>query len=146
MDVLILDKKGYFSGYIFLVIIMLILICVMGVQYGTSKEKYTELLTWDNKDFHNNTLKYNSDNSISPIVNIVYRAVDFIGYTTFEIARVGMEWGIKHQIPARKTLIAITWIIILFAAYPIIKIVILFTILFKEYLIRRKEKRLRKDV
>ena len=141
-----MNKKGFMSslanmplGFIGLFILILILVALIPIQEGTVEiNEITQKLYWDELN-GTQLFKQGSDNII---VNVVYKFVDFIGYASFEVARVAVIWGSKNIDVSAKVLIMVVIFSLLAPIFLVLfKFTIIVVILIKEVIQSKMEKK-----
>jgi hypothetical protein len=136
-----MNKKGIGSyGLIFLFILVIILTMTLAIQKGTEQDKIIAALNWDNLSAHNI-----QSSDANPIVKVVYKFIDFIGYSAFEVSKAGVNFSVEHQIPAKSMIWLVLIVLFLMAAVPLIQLIVLIVIFIKELIISRKEKKAKEE-
>lgn len=142
-----MNKKGQFSNFVFgmvgLFVLILILTSLMAVKYSEGNiDKNKIYNTLDNTSINvMNDLKVNESNGV--IINVVYSFINFILYSSFEVTKAAVGYGIDN--PEFINPNTLLWIVIISLCIPIVwygflMITSLFLII-KEWHLNRKEKK-----
>ena len=141
-----MNKKGFgfVSNFVFGFIGLLILLLILASLIGMDNENLNKELviqTIDNSS-SNALLNFQINESNGPVINVLYSACSFIIYSSFEVAKAGISYGVEHpEVINPKTLLII---IIISLSLPIIWYAFLiFTSIFliiKEAYLNRKHK------
>jgi len=110
---------------------------------------YTEIIY----EFNNSVNIDISNMKNARIQNIIYKFVDFIGYTAFEVAKFGIELGFEHPefnyYQVGKIIIIIIWLVVISliaalssAFIPIIALIYITYKWIRDFIRKRKEKKL----
>lgn len=152
-----MNKKGsYGFGLLVTVfIIVIVAITLAGLQNGadlSSVDKTMETLNWSvigNTTMASiNKAAMNTDNDISKsVIMIVSKAIDFIGYSIFEVAKLALVLVKENpNLINYKILLAVVFISLLAPAiYPVFIIVVSLILIIKEAILNKREKRKLKE-
>ena len=140
-----MDKRGigdlanFPLGLIGLGILILVLVVLIPIQEGVvDLENITSRLYWDQLN-STQIFRQGSDNII---IDVLYRFMDFIGYTAFEVTRVAVEWGSKNIDVSAEILIMVVVISLLAPiVFIVFKLIIVIVILIKEVIQSKMEKK-----
>lgn len=139
-----MNKRGYLTNFIFgfigLFVLILVITALLSVKKG-GMEKDRIIGTFDNTN-QKTIASFNISKDNSPITNVIYSFVGFVIYSSFEIAKLAITYGVDN--PDVINPITLFWLVILSLILPImfvlIKVVIIVWILVKDYIQSRKEK------
>jgi hypothetical protein len=149
-----MDKKG-FTSPLLLMVLLIVIVCLIPVKYGdVSLQDTINVLnkTESNLASTFQNPSYSSDNEATNIIiQVVYKYIDFIAYSSFELAKLAIIWG--DQYLGAQGVWIIFWLIMLSLSAPVVvvlvKLIIIFSILIYDIIKGRKEKkelkRLRKE-
>jgi len=140
-----MNKKGYLSSFIFgmfgLFVLILILVTLLPVKY--SDMEINESVNALEKTQASMLTRFALNESQSPVIKVTYKFVDFIVYSGFEIAKLGVVWGNENL--GATAVHLILWLIVLSMLVPVVvglfKILIVVAILVYDFFIVRKEKK-----
>ena len=85
---------GSLSGLVGLFILVLILATLMPVKYGDIDINQSLDILKNTQG--NITLKFQVNETQTPVVKVVYKFVDFVIYSSFEVAELGIILGNEH--------------------------------------------------
>ncbi|MFO7881182.1 MAG: hypothetical protein R6U52_01425 [Kosmotogaceae bacterium] len=128
------------GGFLILAVILFVVVCMFTGQafYEQNKDNetfgiynFTGALNWNYTlsekamtELQNQTVLNFANNSQDRVTNIIHKTVDWLGYTMFEIAKWGIEFGYTHPENDYKSIIHFIrisiYIIIAFLAIPAI--------------------------
>ncbi len=142
-----MNKKGFIGGFFSLFLFVIVLVSLIPIQERVmTKEEAINNLDWNNLTTHSELTK-ETNNSFS---NIIFKVIDAAGYTAFETAKIGIEWGVDNLHIKATTIL---WLLMASLLAPIlfslIKLSIIVFIFIKDLIESKKEKkeieRLRED-
>lgn len=140
-----MNKKGYITSFIFgligLFVLLLSAVALMGIQNGAETTDTITLLT---QVQGNLTEQFTPNIEDQVVVRIVYSFAGFITYSSIEISKLAIEYGVAN--PDWVNPITLVWIVMLSLLAPIVivlvKLLIIIFLLIKEYIQNKKEKKL----
>lgn len=132
---------GSLSGLVGLFILVLILATLMPVKYGDIDINQSLDILKNTQG--NITLKFQVNETQTPVVKVVYKFVDFVIYSSFEVAELGIILGNEHL--GTRGIYLLFWLVILSLLAPIalilVKFIVIAFILVCEIIQSRKEKK-----
>lgn len=141
-----MNKKGYFGNFVFgfigLFVLIIILVSLMPVQTGDIEPNKTIEILENTSSRTLSQFQISEDNSV--IINVVYSFIDFILYSSFEVVKAGVKYGIENpDFINAKTLL---WIVMISLLAPIIYyafmgFMVMFLLIREWVLIKRERKR-----
>lgn len=149
-----MDNRAYLTNFMFgilgLFIIVLILTILAPVKYGSMDlERSIEVVTETQKTLHERfeiTDISEPENATQIIVNVIYEFIDFIVYSSFEIAKLGVIVANEHLNENGIKLIIILIIIsllipLLSILFFLIKLSLVLMVLILEWTYRKKDRK-----
>jgi len=133
-------------GLIGFFILILILVSLLPLQLDDEAQigNITANLYWINSSVSQQFIEGTNSTGVGGvIINVVYKFVDFIGYSAFEVARAGVVWGAENPdlINAKILIYLVFFALIAPIALVLIKLVILIVIFGNDLRNSRKEKK-----
>jgi len=143
-----MNKKGFIGGassfifgFIGFFILILVLVALVPVDRGlvTANETLTSLNAVQNSTL--SEFVTNDNNTV--LTNVVYSMIYFVIYSSFEVTKLGVEYGISH--PEVINPVTLLWLILISLLLPIlfysVRFIALVIVLVNEILHSRIDKR-----
>lgn len=144
-----MNRKGFSIiaipfGILGFFVILIVFTVVLANQEGASYEELSVALDWDKM---NSTQQFKNQTN-NTIINVAYRAVDFAGYTTFELAKGAAYFNEKNpDLVNAKNVITLMFMALL---APIIfygaRVLIIIGVVVHEGILSWSERRKRKSI